>query len=313
MTDPTCTFVIPTHNRPRQLSDCLDAVAALDYPRELVDVIVVGDGYGPVGHRPDATFIHQDPRGPSPARNEGVCAASGDLIAFMDDDCRPARDWLRRLVESWRREPTAAVGGYTVNALAGNRYARASQVIIDIGYRQNGDEPNAARFFTTNNMVLTREQFLAIGGFDETFWTSEDRDLADRWLERGWPMRYEPEALIFHGHAMGLRGYVRQHFEYGRGSERFWRKRAESGRGGLDIDPDFYLTVARAPLRADSRRLELALMLLLWHLINTVGFLYERRRARRGLSPIGAELGQRTGPRRAAEQDPEPARQSAGG
>lgn len=227
--------------------------------------------------RLDARFVDQAPRGPAAARNEGVALASGELIAFVDDDCRPAPDWLRRVVERWRLDPEAAIGGHTVNALADNRWARTSQLIIDHAYRQNGHPPNAGGFFTTNNLLLSRAQFLELGGFDEAFRTAEDRDLADRWIERGWPMVYLPDAIVSHAHVMDVREFVRQHFRYGRGAYALWRKRAVSGRPAPRVDPDLVLGVTRASF---GRRLGAALVL--WHLANAAGYAYQATGARLG-------------------------------
>ena len=182
-------------------------------------------------------------------------------------------------------EPVAALGGLTQSTLTSNAYAEASQLIINIGYRQNGCEPNAARFFTTDNLLVSRSQFLELGGFDESFWTAEDREFSDRWLARGWPMRYEPAAIVHHSHPIGLRGFVIRNWHYGRGAQRYWRKRAAAGREGFRIDPDFYFTVARSPFQRSSRRLRLALLLLMWHLLNSAGFLYEAALERLGRSP----------------------------
>jgi GT2 family glycosyltransferase len=253
-------------------------VAGLDYPRDRVDAIVVGDGGEAVVDaaraRLDVAWIPQAPRGPSPARNEGAWSSRSELIAFVDDDCRPAPDWLRRLVARLEREPEAAVGGRVVNALSENPYASASQLIVDVGYRQNGAEPNARCFFCSNNLLARREQLLQIGGFDETFRTAEDRDLADRWMARGWRMAYVPEAIVFHAHRMGLRGFVRQHFEYGRGAHRLWSKRASSGRSGV-IEPRFHLAVASTPLGRRRGRAELALLIGLWVVANAAGYAYQ--------------------------------------
>jgi GT2 family glycosyltransferase len=291
---PTCSVVIPTQRRPRLLGECLAALAELDYPKDRLAVIVVGDlGGVPIEEVATATdgrlavdFVPCGALLPSRRRNVGAAKSSSEVVAFTDDDCKPTRGWLRQLVERHGADPLAAVGGHTHSTLTSNPYAVASQLIINIGYRQNGSEPNAARFFTTDNLLVSRAQFLELGGFDETFWTAEDREFSDRWLARGWPMRYEPAGIVHHAHPIGLRGFLIRNWHYGRGAQRFWRKRAGAGREPFRIDPDFYATVARAPFGRRSMRLRLAFLLLLWHLLNTGGFLYEAALARLGRSPL---------------------------
>ena len=292
---PSCSIVVPTHRRPARLRDCLAALAELDYPRDRLEAIVVGDvGAKPiepildgVRDRLEVAFAPYEELLPAARRNAGARLARGELLAFVDDDCQPARDWLRLLVEA-QAGPGEALGGHTVSTLADNPYAEASQLIINIGYRQNGEQPNAARFFTTDNLLVPRERFLQLGGFDESFWTAEDREFCDRWLARGWRMRYVPDAVVWHSHPIGLRGFISRNWHYGRGAQRFWRKRAEAGREPFRPDPEFYVTVARAPFRRESMRIRLGLLLLLWHVLNTGGFLYEALLARLGRSSLKA-------------------------
>ncbi len=77
------------------------------------------------------------------------------------------------------------VGGRTLNALTDNVYATASQLVTDAGYAHLNDDPDQAHFCTTSNLALPTEEFRAIGGFDETFVTSEDRELCGRWESAG--------------------------------------------------------------------------------------------------------------------------------
>jgi hypothetical protein len=60
--------------------------------------------------------------------------AKGQFLAFTDDDCRPAADWLQALAQRFATAPDHAVGGRTVNALTNNPYTTASQLIVDFVY-----------------------------------------------------------------------------------------------------------------------------------------------------------------------------------
>ena len=100
----TFSVVIPTYNRPSQLRECLEALADQDYPRTAFEVIVVDDGSTESLRGIDdlfraklpLVFLRQQNAGPASARNTGAQHAKGRYIAFTDDDCVPARDWLRR-------------------------------------------------------------------------------------------------------------------------------------------------------------------------------------------------------------------------
>jgi GT2 family glycosyltransferase len=92
------------------------------------------------------------------------------------------------------------------------------------------------------------------GGFDETFTTSEDREVCDRWLARGLRLVYAPDAVVHHAHALTLRSLWRQHFGYGRGARRFHLARAARGAGGFRPEGSFYLKLLRASLSRSRRR-----------------------------------------------------------
>lgn len=282
---PWCSIVVPTHGRPAELGACLDALARLDYPRDRLEVIVVDDG----GEQPvapivegvrgslDVLLLRQGRRGPAGARNAGAERARGELLAFTDDDCRPAPDWLQRLAAAHVAAPDAALGGHTHNELADNPYATVSQLIIDAGYaRHNGDRGDA-RFFTTNNLAVPAAGFWELGGFDPGFRTSEDRDFCDRWRAAGRRMRYLPEAVVHHAHRLTFRSFCRQHFAYGRGARRFHREHARRAGKRVPIEPSFYLGLHLRAWRSrrPAEALALQLVLVLWHLANAAGFLCE--------------------------------------
>ena len=273
---PSVSVVVPTRDRPDQLPTCLDGIAKLDYPRDRLQVIVVDDSGGgaTVEADLDVELIATDRIGPAGARNAGVERAEGTLLAFIDDDCYPRPEWLARLVTRWQEAPAEAVGGHTVNALSENVYAEAAQLVIDVGYAQNSAPER--RWFTTNNLVMPAEGFRALGGFDASYRTAEDRDLCARWLESGRRMAYEPAAIMEHRRRVDLAEFVAMHFRYGRGSFRFHRDRRRRG-APVALEPSYYAALTRAAFDRESpgRTATLEGLLLVWHATNTAGFLYE--------------------------------------
>jgi len=282
---PLCSIIVPTHARPAQLAECLAALSRLDYPKERLEVIVVDDGGGvplaPVLERfrqvLDLTVLEQEQAGPADARNAGAERARGEVLAFTDDDCQPAREWLQRLVARLATHPDSAAGGHTINVLRDNSYARTSQLIIDVGYAQNNRDPDEARFFTTNNLVVPAAGFRSLGGFKAGWVTSEDRDFCDRWIARGFTLAYEPAAIVYHAHGLTFRSFCRQHFAYGRGAYRFHRAHARRWKRRIAIEPSFYLTLLLYPFKNARGRdtVQLAVLLQLWNLVNTAGFIWE--------------------------------------
>jgi glycosyltransferase involved in cell wall biosynthesis len=291
---PSFSVVIPSWERPQQLERCLTALAGLDYPRERFEVIVVDDGSrSPIAERfrpcefdLRLKWLRQDNAGPAAARNLGVQHASGDYLAFTDDDCTPEPQWLRQLAVTFAESPEALVGGRTINALGGNICAEASQLIIETAYCWLPWVGSELQFFASNNFALRADLFRAIGGFDASFRTSEDRDCCDRWMRAGRSLRYAPHAVVRHWHELTLVGYWRQHFGYGRGAWRFHRARERRGASRFRPELPFYREVFRVALEtpAVGRRFTLAGLLVVWQLANAAGFFWQRGRDGAGRS-----------------------------
>jgi GT2 family glycosyltransferase len=291
VTAASVSVVVPTRDRPGQLADCLRALGGLDYPRDRLEVIVVDDG-GAADLEPVRTsapselslsLIRRDRAGgPAAARNTGAAAADGENLAFTDDDCLPERAWLAELTAALGAAPGAGCGGHTANGLPGNRYAEASQHIQELVYAHYNADPEAARFFASNNLAVPRAAFLELGGFDAERFprASEDRDFCDRWLASGRTLRYAPAAVVQHARALDLPGFARQHMAYGRGAARYQRARAERGSGRLRDDVPFHLnrslwrrTLGMRPARHAA---SMVALLGLWQAANAAGYALER-------------------------------------
>jgi GT2 family glycosyltransferase len=282
---PFFSIIIPTCSRPVPLASCLESIACLDYPHECFEVIVVDDGsntppldvVASFRSRMNVKLLTQQHAGPAAARNRGAASALGDFFVFTDDDCLPDRDWLRALAAQFSATPEALVGGRTLNALAENLYSATSQAIIDVVY-EHFNTDGGALFFASNNFAVPAVGFRKVGGFDEKFITSEDREFCDRWVHQGYRMTYAPEVLNYHAHPLTLRTLWQQHFGYGRGA--FCFHRARHLRYGARISPDrkFYFKLLSNPSFTESgRRRALALTALVcWtQLASSAGFAWE--------------------------------------
>ena len=297
---PHVSVVVPTADRPTELRDCLTALAALDYPRERLEVVVVDDAgradlrrvCAAAGADLSVRLIARDRRGgPGAARNTGADAADGDVLAFTDDDCRPRPHWLRALAPALGDARGTAAGGHTVNVLATNPFAAASQYIQDLVYAHYNQQPAAARFLASNNLAVRATDFRAVGGFDADGFpfAAEDRDFCDRWRASGRTLRYRPDAVVEHAHDLGLGAYIGQHVAYGRGAARYHRARAVRGTGRASDDARFHLDgslwLRTLRLRPARRAAGTVALLLLWQAANAAGYVLERARVGANASP----------------------------
>ncbi|MGC1307856.1 MAG: glycosyltransferase [Phormidesmis sp.] len=309
MSSPSFSIVIPTYNRPNQLAKCLNALTQLNYPCDHYQIIIVDDGsrttldatvapFQQDADGADIILLRQTNAGPAAARNAGVQQATGDYIAFTDDDCMPAPDWLMQFAAALQSHPDAMIGGRTLNALPNNVYSAASQALIDYLYEYY-DSATAGSFFASNNIAMARSHFLSIGGFDVSFplAAAEDRNLCDCWQQAGYPTHYAPSVTIQHAHALSLRSFWRQHFGYGRGAFCFHQVRAQRTEQPVKVEPlKFYADLLTYPLRQAQLRpspsaltlspLRLSTLFLLSQVANTTGFFWEQWAHQRELAEV---------------------------
>lgn len=178
------SVVVPTCGRNDLLDRCLAALVAQAFEPEAYEVIVVDDGdsteterlvaewrgragAGPAG-APRLRYVPlRNADGPAAARNAGWRAACGNIIAFTDDDCIPAADWLRAGVAAFRNGVVGASG----------------RIVMPLPATPTDYELNAANLrdaeFATANCFYRRETIAEAGGFDENFTDAwrEDSDL----------------------------------------------------------------------------------------------------------------------------------------
>lgn len=288
MISPYASVVIPTRNRPRAVERCLDALAEQTMPAGTFEVIVVDDGSTPPlvldaarwSGRFPLTVIRQENTGPAGARNRGADAASGEFIAFTDDDCRPLPEWLEIMVAALRKTPGALVGGSTLNELHDDVFAETSQLIVDLVYAHFNRDPSRAYFFASNNMGVRRGDYLDAGGFDAHFRVaSEDREFCDRWRMQERPLIWEKSALVRHGHPQTFREFSRLHFRYGQGAFHYQARRKERGSGTMNEDLGFHRGLTRTVFTRTahypfSMRARIMAGLVLWQAANAAGFFY---------------------------------------
>lgn len=280
--EPTVSIIIPTYNRPALLSRCLKSLAELDYPTARLEVIVVDDGSSsdledvvqPYRTRLNLKLLRQMNLGPGAARNAGAQIASHEVLAFTDDDCIVAKNWLGRLVE--QVGSNYLVGGEVQNALIRNLYSEASQFVTEHLYEYYSNNVTGLRFFTTNNMAILATEFHALAGFSALEFpsASEDRDFCDRWQNAGKKLIYEPKARVFHSHDLNMRTFWRQHMNYGTGGHAFHAKRRKTRQVEIRVEKlNFYSRLLSRPFcKERPNALSISTLIMLSQIANAVGF-----------------------------------------
>jgi GT2 family glycosyltransferase len=214
---PRVSVVVCTYNGGRTLDQCLRSLAALDYPD--FEVIVVDDGSTDetraiLGRHPNVRAIHQPNRGLSAARNVGLGAATGAVVAYTDSDCCADPDWLTHLVHQLQRSGAAAVGGPNLSPEDGRLAACVAASPGQPTHVLESDQ--VAEHIPGCNMAFRREALLAINGFDPQYRKAgDDVDVCWRLQQAGFWITFAPGAFVWHHRRQGPRAYLRQQAGYG--------------------------------------------------------------------------------------------------
>lgn len=218
MTKPlNISVIVASRGRPELLLRCLSALDQLIWPS--FEVIVVADkaGRDAVACRPsdapDVKVIACDQANISLARNLGIAAAGGDLVAFVDDDAVAEPMWLAALADAFRDSAVGAATGPVLGRNGISLQYGAETVLLSgetvsaqrdpVRRRASGD-----RFPKTvgTNMAFRADVLRSVGGFDESYrYLFEDADLNVRLGQIGVLTAYVPFAVVHHASAQSKR------------------------------------------------------------------------------------------------------------
>jgi GT2 family glycosyltransferase len=218
---PSVTAIVPTRNRCDLLRNCIEGVRRTDYPR--LDVIVVDNESDEpeslaylreIANSGIRVIRAEGPFNYSALNNAAAAIAGGDLLCFLNNDVEMLdADWLALLVAQAIRPGIGAVGARLLYA---DRTVQHAGVFTGIGggaghghrllgenepgYFRRAQLPQRVSAVTAACLVVERDKFLAVGGFDEeTFPVAfNDVDLCLKLNERGWQSFYEPRATLIH-------------------------------------------------------------------------------------------------------------------
>ena len=214
------SVVVCAYNAAETLDECLTSLERLTYPD--FEVIVVNDGSrdgtGAIARQyPSCRVIDLDHAGLSAARNAGLAAATGDIVAYTDADVRVDPDWLTYLVQPFANADVVAAGGLSLPPLdspwIAHCVARApggpTHVLLD---------DRTAEHVPGCNLAVRRDALRAIGGFNPIYLRAgDDVDVCWRLQAAGGRIEFVPAALVWHHHRASVRAYWRQQVGYGEG------------------------------------------------------------------------------------------------
>ena len=224
---PRVSVVVCTHNGAHRIRDCCAGLAKLQYPD--FEVIIVDDGSSDrtieVVREYGFRVITTDHQGLGNARNVGWQAATGTIVAYIDDDAYPDPHWLSYLATTFASTRHAGVGGPNltppgarpVSECIANSPGNPTHVLL------TDDE---AEHIPGCNMAFRRDALEAVGGFDTQFRIAgDDVDICWNLQQHGYSLGFSPAAFVWHHRRDAVRAYWRQQVNYGRAEgllERKW-------------------------------------------------------------------------------------------
>ncbi len=262
------SVVVPVRNAEDTIAACLTSLLAGDYPVERRELIVVDNGSTDRTAEIVRSFgvrcLHEPRRGVSHARNRGIDAARGAVIAFIDGDCLAGPTWISEIARPFEDPTVGCVAGELQHGDPGTPAQRQATRMLGHWQRfATGSEPPYA---ITANAAFRREVFDQIGPFDPRMPRAQDVEIGLRFNRRS-PLRlvYSAEAVVHHRHRPTQLGFLRQQigWAYGAGlvgakhrtalADRDPPRLREVGRaaGGL-----WLVVAARARRRARPEHLE---------------------------------------------------------
>jgi glycosyltransferase involved in cell wall biosynthesis len=221
-TAPAVSVVVPVRNGAADIGDCLDAIAA-QHAAPAFEVVVVDngsvDGTPDIVRRdhPDARLVLEHRPGSYAARNAGIAAAAGHILAFTDADCTPDPGWLAAACAAIDAGADLVGGRVAMHRSAQptvvERYDRAVYLRQEDLVLQHG-------WAVTANLVVRRSVFDAVGYFDPTLPSGGDREFCLRAAAAGHRVGYAPEAVVGHRPRTQMREIWRVNRRIGSGLRR---------------------------------------------------------------------------------------------
>ena len=228
---PKVSVVVASYNSNHTLGACLDSLEKLHYPD--CEIILVDDGSTDTtpqvasAHPRVRCLRHDRNRGLSVARNTGIAAATGEIVAFTDADCRVDEDWLYYLVGDLLDSEFAAMGG--PNLLPPDDSAVAAAVMVSPGGPAHVMlDDRQAEHIPGCNMAFYKWALTEIGGFDPIFHKAgDDVDICWRLQQAGFKAGFSPAACVWHYRRSTIGAYLKQQRGYGEAEALLVRKHPE--------------------------------------------------------------------------------------
>jgi len=264
----TVSIIIAAKTWQKDLEECISKCQGLDFTD--FEILVLPDeplGSGcPLMENGGLSIFPTGPVRPAEKRDMAIKCAKGEVIAFIDDDAYPAKDWLKNALENFKDQTIAAVGGPAVTCPEDNLRQKASGIVYQstlvsarFNYRYIPKEKREVDDFPSCNFLVRKSILQELGGFNTDFWPGEDTKLCfDITQKLGKKIIYDPKVFVWHHRRPLIIAHLRQVARYGVHRGYFAKRYPETSRKLSYFVPSIFLffliiggilAISSAPIR----------------------------------------------------------------
>jgi len=220
---PPVSIIIPVRNRPQSIKACLTSLTQLSYPKEKLEIIVVDDAS--TDNTPEVVSqfpvhlisLKSNKQAPF-CRNLAARNSKNDLLAFIDSDCLADPLWLLELIPTFKDPSLGAIGGmvdsfYEDNGL--EKYEKVKSSLYKGAWPKRSTKEDPFFYVPSCNLLVRRDVFLRLEGFEESLVVGEDVDFCWRLQKEGFHIEYRPVGKVYHKHRNKLMSFCKRRFDYG--------------------------------------------------------------------------------------------------
>lgn len=219
------SVIIPLFNGEKYISTCLNSLHKMDYDQSNYEIIVVDNNSTDNGislvDKNRVKILHEHKKGSYAARNKGIEAATGHILAFTDVDCIVSKDWLKNAEEHFKKYRDRIVSGSIefIDGISLNIwgvYDKNRFLKQELNYQRNGA--------ATANLFVKKETFQEVGLFDADLQSSGDVTWVNRAHQMGISFGYDSTIKVYHPVRNSFREITEKCFRVGYGRGQIARK-----------------------------------------------------------------------------------------
>lgn len=172
------SIVVPVHNQQRHIEGCIEAMLDLDYPADRFEIIMVDNNSTDrsaeiINRHPRVRLYHERRQGDWAARNRGIAASRGAIIAFTDSDTAPFKDWLQRIAAVMSDPKIEVIIGYLRFGAGGPALSMLEEYEAQRGEFVFSSDIKEIYYGYTCNQAVRRTAFDRLGTFPEVYRNSD--------------------------------------------------------------------------------------------------------------------------------------------